>query len=81
MIIHVHDIFLPWEYPKSWVLQGICWSEQYLVRSVLSFNQSFEVLLAMYWMGREHPELISQAVDGYVADRHRGTSLWLWRTR
>lgn len=78
--VHVHDVFLPWDYPKSWVLEGRAWNEQYLVRSFLTFNQSFEVLLGMAWLCRAHPELAA-TIEGYRAGHHQGTSLWLQRAR
>jgi len=39
-----HDVFMPVEYPKQWVLD--CrrfWNEQYLLQTFLSFNAAFEV--------------------------------------
>ncbi len=45
VIIHIHDIFLPAEYPKEWVFNlGRFWTEQYLLQSFLCFNNAFEVL-------------------------------------
>ena len=79
VLIHIHDIFLPWDYPEKWVLEGRGWNEQYLVRSFLTFNDSFEVVLAMAWMCRTHPELLRTAIDAYDPDRHGGASLWLRR--
>lgn len=38
VIIHVHDIFLPWDYPPEWVLVGRAWNEQYAVRAFLSLT-------------------------------------------
>ena len=56
VIVHVHDIFLPFDYRKDWVMDELrFWTEQYLLQSFLSFNSEFEVLianayLAHYWM-------------------------------
>jgi predicted O-methyltransferase YrrM len=45
VLVHVHDIFLPSEYPREAVLKNFCfWSEQYLLGAFLSFNACFEVL-------------------------------------
>jgi predicted O-methyltransferase YrrM len=47
VIVHAHDIFFPADYPRTLVLEGLCfWSEQYLLQAFLSFNPSFEVLWA-----------------------------------
>ena len=47
VLVHLHDIFLPSDYPRRAVLQNLWfWSEQYLLQAFLSFNSSFEVLWA-----------------------------------
>src|SRR2546426_59246 len=45
VLIHLHDIFLPWEYPRSWVRDyNIFWNEQYLLLAFLMFNDQFEIV-------------------------------------
>ena len=34
VVVHLHDIFLPWDYPQDWVFTGKGWNEQYLVAVV-----------------------------------------------
>jgi hypothetical protein len=47
VVIHVHDIFLPADYPKKFVMTNLCfWAEQYLLEAFLSYNQAFQVLWA-----------------------------------
>ena len=44
VLVHVHDIFLPSDYPRAAVLDNLWfWSEQYLLLAFLSFNSKFEV--------------------------------------
>lgn len=45
VIIHIHDICYPFEYPEDWVRNGTYWNEAYLLRSFLMYNNAFEVLL------------------------------------
>jgi hypothetical protein len=46
VVIHVHDIFFPGDYPRDWVVEQFrFWSEQYLLQAFLAFNSAFEVLL------------------------------------
>jgi predicted O-methyltransferase YrrM len=45
VIIHFHDILYPFEYPKSWLIQGIQWNEAYMLRNFLMYNDSFKILL------------------------------------
>jgi predicted O-methyltransferase YrrM len=45
VLIQVHDIFLPSDYPRDAVLNMLSlWSEQYLLQAFLAFNAEFEVL-------------------------------------
>ena len=37
--VHVHDIFLPIEYPRDWVIdENRSWNEQYVLRALLMFS-------------------------------------------
>jgi hypothetical protein len=54
VIVHVHDIFLPFEYKKEWIQDSHWfWNEQYLLRSFLAFNSEFEVLFGNSYMGHK----------------------------
>jgi len=47
VIVHVHDIFLPFDYRRDWVMEEFrFWTEQYLLQAFLTFNSEFEVLMA-----------------------------------
>jgi hypothetical protein len=51
VIVHVHDIFLPFEYRRDWVLEEFrFWTEQYLLQAFLTFNSEFEVLIVNSYM-------------------------------
>lgn len=55
VVVHVHDIFLPSEYPRDWVMNELrFWSEQYLLQAFLTFNSEYEVLLCNSYLGRKH---------------------------
>jgi hypothetical protein len=45
VVIHIHDIFYPFEYPMEWVYEGRGWNEAYLLRAFLQYNSAFEVML------------------------------------
>jgi Methyltransferase domain len=62
VIVHVHDIFLPFEYRRDWVLdESRFWSEQYLLQAFLAFNSQFEVLMANSYMAHRYLEDIRAA--------------------
>jgi Methyltransferase domain len=55
VIVHVHDIFLPRQLPREWVIDGMrFWCEQYLLQAFLAFNREFEVLLSNSFLGLRH---------------------------
>jgi len=79
VLVHIHDIFLPDEYPKVWVIdQGRNWNEQYLVRAFLQFNTAWEVLWAAHFMGTRHTAAVQAAFPRYP-QLGGGGSLWLRR--
>ncbi len=45
VLIHFHDIFYPFEYPKEWVFKGFNWNEIYFLRAFLMYNSAFKVKL------------------------------------
>lgn len=51
VIIHVHDIFSPRDYPHEWVFDVVrLWNEQYLLEAFLMFNREFKVLAALNFL-------------------------------
>lgn len=59
VIIHIHDIFLPKNYPREWVVgERYFWNEQYLLQAFLAFNTHFEILLCGSYISYEHPDLL-----------------------
>jgi hypothetical protein len=80
VVVHIHDMFLPWDYPPDWVLGGRGWNEQYLVRAFLSFNSAFRILFSVGWMSHYRRDVLAEVLPGYP-DRYRdgGGSLWIQR--
>jgi predicted O-methyltransferase YrrM len=75
--IHVHDVFLPAEYPENWVLEeNRSWNEQYLVRAMLTHNPHYRVLFGSNYAALRFPEKISRALGGQDGDCMGGGSLW-----
>jgi hypothetical protein len=62
VIVHVHDIFLPFEYRRDWVLDEFrFWSEQYLLQAFLTFNSEFEVMMATHYLAHRYREDLKTA--------------------
>jgi Methyltransferase domain len=84
VVIHIHDIFLPWDYPEDWVMKGFSWNEQYAVRAFLAFNSAFKILLGVAWMSCFQPAVLAtalaSALPGYPGQYpDGGGSLWIQR--
>ncbi len=80
VVVHVHDAFLPGDYPEPWVLDGWGWNEAYLLQSFLAFNGEFEVVAGVQYMVRYHPEVVSEAFPEWLTTAAQGgASLWLRR--
>ena len=79
VVVHIHDAFVPGEYPQAWVLEGWGWNEIYLIQAFLAFNAGFEVLYGVHWMYEHEPELVERAFPGHLAAPGRGAALWLRR--
>jgi predicted O-methyltransferase YrrM len=57
VLVHVHDIFLPYEYPREFAeRKGLHWAEQYLLQAFLAGNRDYEVLAAVYALCRDRSE-------------------------
>jgi Methyltransferase domain len=79
VVVHFHDIFLPFEYPRRWMEDfALYWNEQYLIQAFLAHNESWEVLVAAQALSRmrrqELTDLVGPAVAGYDA-----ASFWMRR--
>jgi hypothetical protein len=52
VIVHIHDIMLPWDYPESF--KHWYWNEQYVLAVYLMNSMDrVEPLLPVYWMSQE----------------------------
>lgn len=59
VIVHVHDIFWPFEYSKKWLAERRDWTESYLLHAFLIGNSSWEIMLFTSWLWNCHPDLVS----------------------
>ena len=77
--VHFHDIFLPWEYPKEFVLERrFYWAEQYLLQAFLAFNAEFEVVFGTHALKRAYPDAITELVPS-ASQARWPSAFWLRR--
>jgi hypothetical protein len=73
VLIHVHDVFLPDEYPREWLTdRHRFWNEQYVLQAFLAFNQRFEVI----WSSHMLADQLARHLPGAAP----GGSFWMRRT-
>lgn len=74
VLIHFHDIFFPFEYPKQWVLEGRNWNEDYFLKAFLMYNNQFEIFLFSDYLHKHHPNVFQNLPLCY---KNAGGNLWL----
>ena len=78
VIVHVHDIFFPFEYRRDWMLEEFrFWTEQYLLQAFLIFNSEFEVLMANSYLNHYYLTDLKAAFPNL--NRWIGGSFWMRR--
>jgi hypothetical protein len=77
VVVHVHDIFLPDDYPLGWVRAGRSWNEQYVLRALLMDSSRFRVRFAARYAYRRHQPALARALGGPALD---GCAFWIERT-
>jgi hypothetical protein len=75
--VHVHDVFLPYDYPAEY--RARLYTEQYVLQPLLAHHPRYRVLFAAHWMSRERPREMQATFGEAVGrdDRFYGASLWL----
>lgn len=81
VIVHIHDIFLPQDYPKKWIIDYHRFStEQYILYAFLTFNSKFKVLWGSRYMHIKHPGKLSKAFYSYNPKTSTPESFWIQKT-
>lgn len=86
VIIHFHDIFWPFEYPREWVEEGKAFNEAYFLRTFLQYNHEFEMLFFNSFLEHHHEEFLRSNLPQMVRTppseevAPSNTSLWLRKT-
>jgi hypothetical protein len=76
--VHVHDIFLPLEYPREWVMEeNRSWNEQYLVRALMMYNNAFEVSFGCNYAFWKYPDEVIKALNLASGTGFGGGSFWI----
>ena len=76
--IHIHDIFLPLDYPKGWVIdENRSWNEQYLVRALLMYSSAFRIVFGCSYAFHRFSADVEKALALPGGEMFGGGSLWI----
>lgn len=75
VIIHVHDMFYPFEYPEEWIKQGRAYNELYIVRALLMDSKKYKIIFFNDMMVKKYYEKYQESWMGNYPIF--GGSLWL----
>lgn len=78
VIVHIHDIFWPFEYPRRWAVdENRSWNELYAVRAFLTDNPSWRILFFNDYFAKVERHLIEANCPAFLVNS--GGALWLQR--
>jgi Methyltransferase domain len=78
VFVHIHDIFLPHDYKKEWVLHdNRSWNEQYVLRALLMFSARFKIEFGCSYANYRYPELVQSVLSLPGGKTFGGGSLWI----
>lgn len=62
VIVHVHDIFSPEDYPETWMFKDMrLWNEQYLLEAFLTHNADWNIIGALHYLHLNHHAALEKA--------------------
>ncbi|WP_417430170.1 class I SAM-dependent methyltransferase [Kiloniella sp.] len=74
VIVHIHDIFSPRNYPKDWLSSRVLfWNEQYLLEAFLTHNESWKIIGALNYLHHNSYEELHGVCPYLVPEREPGS--------
>ncbi|MCH8568205.1 MAG: class I SAM-dependent methyltransferase [Balneolales bacterium] len=86
VIVHFHDVFWPFQYPRKWIRNGRYWNEAFAIRSFLQFNDNFRIIFfnnyaerfCRSFIAKKWPLMLRQPSHSMS---YANTSLWIERKK
>lgn len=77
VLIHFHDIFYPFEYPKDWVMnrKGFGWNENYILKAFLMYNHTYKIIMFNTFLEHFHTDWFKKNMPDCL--KNMGGSIWL----
>lgn len=82
VIVHIHDVLWPFEYPENWIRDGRAYNEAYFLRAFLQYNAAFEILFFNSFIARHHAASIKRLMPHILEvpstkETEGNSSIWL----
>lgn len=78
--VHVHDVFLPDDYPPAWAIEeNRSWNEQYLLQAMLIEQPRWRVIFGSHYVYTRHTERLRRALGDRTGAVYGGGSFWIER--
>jgi hypothetical protein len=84
VLIHIHDIFFPYDYPLSWLKEGRFWNEQYFLYVFLQYNNKFKIKFCNSYSIYKYPNELEfiqknsyERQNNITSDIFAGGSIWI----
>lgn len=82
VIVHVHDIFSPRDYPREWLVDQVrFWNEQYLLEAFLTHNADWKVIASLNYLRHHHYDQLKRVAPFLAPDREPGSFYMQKRAR
>lgn len=80
VVIHIHDIFWPDDYPEVWIFErGQTWNEQYVLQAFLMYNAEFAPIITNAALTKLHRAKLEKMFTRLGDNLGNGCSVWLER--
>ena len=84
VLIHIHDIFFPYDYPVHWLKEGRFWNEQYFLYVFLQYNTKFKIKFCNSYSGFKYNKELKEIQQNSYEIKNKasedvfsGGSMWL----
>jgi predicted O-methyltransferase YrrM len=78
VIIHFHDVFYPFEYPKDWLTrEHFYWNECYVLRSFLMNNDTYDIDFFNSAAHKYHKDFLEKNMSSVLIDHEHCGAIWL----
>lgn len=80
VVVHIHDIFTPFDYPDEWLNKIFhLWGEQYVLEALIANSNSWKIIAPLCWLSRD-PVTFQSYCPTFTANQLPG-SFWIQKSQ